>query len=124
MRKGSTVLFLVTFEYVEVGPSYPPARMVDMVERTIVPSLEAVVELERAGTIRAAGVIAGSKGSAMIVDVADNNELSRVIQGLPFWSIMKVTTTPLQSFAERAEQEGRAVQYLRSPAARGFEEAW
>jgi muconolactone delta-isomerase len=84
-----------------------------MVEYTIGPSLEAVTQLEKQGKILAAGVMAGSKGSAMILNVADHNELSQVVQSLPFWSIMKVHVTPLQSFSERAGQERAAVAQLR-----------
>jgi muconolactone delta-isomerase len=118
------MLYLVQFEYPEPGPVHPPSKVVDMVERAIAPSLDAVVELEKEGKIRAAGVVAGAKSSAMIVDVADHNELSGLLQSLPFWSIMKVTVTPLQSFAERANQEKRAVEFLRSPAAEGIMSAW
>jgi muconolactone delta-isomerase len=95
-----------------------------MVENAIVPSLDMVVQLEKAGKIKAAGVIAGSKGSAMILDVADNNELSQTIQSLPFWSFMKVHITPLQSFADRAAQEKRAVSYLRDLEKKGALNMW
>src|SRR5690349_319057 len=107
------MLYLVTFEYVEPGPVHPPDKVVHMVENAIVPSLDMIVELEKAGKIKAAGVIAGTKGSVMILDVADNNELSRTVQSLPFWSFMKVRVTPLQSFNERSTQEKGAVRHLR-----------
>lgn len=118
------MLYLVQFEYVEPGPLYSPTQVTNMVENAIGPSLEAVTGLEKAGTIKAAGVVAGSKGSAMIVDVADHDELSNVLQSLPFWSIMKVNVTPLQSFAERSAQEKRAVAFLKSPQAEKLRSAW
>src|SRR5947207_112955 len=105
------MLYLVQFEYVEPGPVYPPNQVTKMVERTILPSLEAVARYQEEGKILAAGVYAGSKGSAMILDVADHDELSTVIQSIPFWSIMKVRVTPLQPFTARREQEGRAVAF-------------
>lgn len=118
------MLFLVTFEYIEPGPSHPPDKVLHMVEHAIVPSLDAVVQMEKAGKIKAAGVIAGSKGSAMILDVADNNELSQTLQSLPFWSFMKVNVTALQSFADRAAQEKGAVKFLRGLEKQGALNMW
>lgn len=118
------MLYLAQFEYVEPGPLYPPEKVVDMVANAITASLDQVAELERAGKIRAAGVLAGSKGSAMIVDADDHGDLSRVLQSLPFWSIMRVAVTPLQSFSERASQEKQAVEFLRSPEGEQFRNAW
>jgi len=118
------MLFLVTFEYIEPGPSHPPDKVLHMVENAIVPSLDMVTQLEKAGKVRAAGVIAGSKGSAMILDVADHNELSQTVQGLPFWSLMKVHITPLQSFADRAKQEKGAVQFLKGMQKEGRLNMW
>ena len=118
------MLYLTQFEYVEPGPVFSPEQVTNMVENAIASSLDAVVRYQEEGKILAAGVIAGSKGSAMILDVADNNELSTTLQSLPFWSIMKVKVTPLQAFSERAEQEKAAVAYLKSPAGESFKRAW
>ena len=118
------MLFLVNFEYIEPGPAHPPEKVVHMVEHAIIPSLDMVVQLEKAGKIRAAGVVAGSKASAMILDVADNNELSRTLQSLPFWSFMKVQITPLQSFVDRAAQEKGAVKFLRDMEQKGTLNMW
>lgn len=118
------MLYLVQFEYVEPGPTYPPESVVKMVSNTITASLDQVEELQRAGKIQAAGVYAGSKGSAMIVEADDHGDLSRTLQSLPFWSIMRVEVTPLQSFAERASQEKQAVEFFNSPAGQPFRDAW
>ena len=118
------MLYLVQFEYVEPGPTYSPRQVTNMVEKAIAPSLDAVTRYEADGKIRAAGVLAGSKSSAMIVDVADNNELSQLLQSLPFWSFMKVEVAPLQSFAERAAQEKGAVEFLKSEAGQALQDAW
>lgn len=118
------MLFLVTFEYVEPGPTHPPDKVTHMVENAIVPSLDMVTHLEKAGKIKAAGVVAGSKGSVMILDVADNNELSQTVQSFPFWSFMKVHITPLQSFTDRSAQEKRAVTYLRGLQQKGALNMW
>lgn len=118
------MLYLVQFEYVEPGPMYPPDQVTKMVDRTIVPSLEMVARYQEEGKILAAGVYAGSKGSAMILDVADHDELSQLLQSLPFWSIMRVRITPMQPFAQRHEQERRAVQFLQSEQARFMQDAW
>jgi muconolactone delta-isomerase len=118
------MLFLVTFEYVEPGPAHPPDKVTHMVENAIVPTLDMVAQLEKAGKIKAAGVVAGSKGSVMILDVADNNELSQTVQSFPFWSFMKVHVTPLQKFSERGAQEKKAVKYLRDLEKKGALNMW
>ena len=119
------MLYLVQFEYPEPGPLYPPERVTNMVERSIAPSLEAIAQMEKEGRVRGAGVVAGSKSSAMIIDASDNNELSSILQSLPFWSFMKVHVTPLQSFPERAQQEKQAAEFLRSDrGAEMMSEAW
>jgi hypothetical protein len=118
------MLYLAQFEYVEPGPTYSPTQVTNMVENAVVASLEAVTQYEKEGKVRAGGVIAGSKGSALIVDVADHNELSSLLQSLAFWSIMKVRVTPLQSFTERFDQEKGAVEFLKSEAGVAFQSAW
>jgi muconolactone delta-isomerase len=118
------MLYLAQFEYIEPGPTYSPKQVINLVENTIVPSLDLVVRYEQEGKVKAAGVVAGSKGSAMILDVKDHSELSSVLQSLPFWSVMRVTVTALQPFGERLEQEKGAVQFLKSPAAEALQNAW
>jgi len=107
------MLYLATFEYVEPGPLYSPDKVVNMVDKAIGDSLTLVQKLEGLGVIKAAGVFAGMKGSAMILDVPGHVELSQTLQSLPFWSIMKVCVTPLQPFAERHGQEMAAVAGLK-----------
>jgi muconolactone delta-isomerase len=120
---GQKQLFLVNIEYPEPGPQYPFEAVVRMVEGSILPSLQAIAKLEQEGKIRGGGVLAGTKSSALIIEAASHQELSLTLQGLPFWSFMKIHVTPLQSFAERAGQEAAAVRFMKPMAVRG-ERPW
>jgi hypothetical protein len=119
-------LYLVTFEYVEVGPLYGMDNVVKMVDKGISMSLDAVVQLAKQpnSPFKAGGVFAGSKGSAMILEVSGHKELSETIQSFPFWSIMKVRVTPLQSFEERSQQEKTAVGFLKGALTAGQLDWW
>ncbi len=46
--------------------------------------------------------------------VADNDEANRVLMSLPFWGLVKWTVTPLQSFRDRAVDEGKAIAQLKA----------
>lgn len=46
--------------------------------------------------------------------MADNDEANRVLMSLPFWGLVKWTVTPLQSFRDRAVDEGKAIAQLKA----------
>jgi len=120
------MLYMVTFEYVETGPLYPPDKIPKLVDKGIGMSLDAVVALSKQqnSPFKAGGVFAGSKSSVMILDVSGHKELSETIQSFPFWSIMTVRVVPLQSFDERQQQEKAASGALAAMATAGQLDWW
>lgn len=94
------MLYLVIMETVGTAPGDPVQHMEEMV----IPYFEALMRLEAENKIVAGGTMVGSRASTFIVDVASNEELSRILQNLPLWGMQQVDVTPLQSFEDRAEQ--------------------
>lgn len=107
-------LYLVIGEYLDPGAMLPPQGIVQIVEQTVLPSFEAMAKLQEQKKIVAGGIYSGDRRGAFILDVADNDEASRVLMSLPFWGLVKWTLTPMQSFRERASDEGRAIAQLKA----------
>jgi muconolactone delta-isomerase len=107
------MLYFVTWEYVETGTLLPSAQVAPLLEQAIVPSLQMCADMEKRGKFLAGGVFAGSRASAVIVEEDSHDELSQLLQSLPFWSLMKMNVTPLQKFEDRAAQERRALDYFK-----------
>lgn len=106
--------YLVTGEYVDPGPLLPPQQLVQLLEQMVLPSFEALAKLEEQKKILGGGLVAGARAGAFIVDVGSNSELNRLLQELPFWGIVKWTSTPLQSFRERATDEKNAIDRIKA----------
>lgn len=97
--------FLVTMEFVEPGPLFAPQQLGQMVAETILPSFEALVAMQASGKVVAGGVLAGTRSASFIVEATDNDELDQMLEGLPFWAVMKTSVAPLQPFAKRAAND-------------------
>ena len=106
--------YLVTGEYVDPGPLLPPEQLVQMVEQMVLPSFEALAKLEEQKKVLGGGIVSGARAGAFIVDVASNTELNQLLQGLPFWGLVKFTSTPLQTFRERAADERKAMDQIKA----------
>jgi hypothetical protein len=107
-------LYLVIGEYVDPGAMLPPQGVVQIVENAVLPSFEAMAKLQDQKKILAGGIYSGDRKGAFILDVADNDEANRVMMSLPFWGLVKWTLTPLQSFRERASDEGKLIAQLKA----------
>jgi hypothetical protein len=105
--------YLVTGEYVDPGPLLPPEQLVQMLEQMVLPSFEALAKLEEQKKVLG-GIVCGARAGAFIVDVASNTELNQLLQELPFWGIVKWTSTPLQTFRERAVDESKAIDRIKA----------
>jgi hypothetical protein len=106
-------LYLVIGKYVDPGPLLPPPQLVQMVEKLVIPSFEALAKLQEHKKILGGGIVAGGRAGAFIVDVASNSELNRLLQELPFWGIISWKATPLQAFRERAADEQKAMDRIK-----------
>jgi Muconolactone delta-isomerase len=106
--------YLVNGDYVDPGPMLPPQQLVQMIEKLVLPSFEALAKLEEQKKVLAGGIVAGARAGAFIVDVASNTELNQLLQELPFWGVVKWTATPLQTFRERAADERKAIDRVKA----------
>src|SRR3712207_1806049 len=106
--------YLVTMEYVDPGPVLPPQQFAQIIEHYVLPGFEALEKLQAEKKVVAGGVRAGARALTFILDVADNDELDRLLETNPFWGIVKTEVTPLQEFGKRGAQDRRLLEYLKA----------
>lgn len=106
--------YLVTMEYVEPGPLFAPQQLGQMVADMILPSFDLLAELEKSGKIVAGGVQVGTRTASFVVEAAAHDELDQLLEGLPWWGVMKTTVIPLQTFAQRAANDRALMERIRS----------
>jgi Muconolactone delta-isomerase len=111
---GRVARYLVTGEYVDPGPMLSPQQVAQLIEQMVLPSLEALAKLEDQKKILGGGICAGARAGAFIVEVASNAELNRLLQELPFWGVVKWTSTPLLSFRERAADDKAGLERIKA----------
>ncbi|MCG3161392.1 MAG: hypothetical protein JMDDDDMK_02566 [Acidobacteria bacterium] len=108
--------YLVTMEYVEPGPLFPAQALGQMVEQTILPSFDLLAGLQAQGKILAGGIPAGSRTAVFIVEAASHDELDQIVEGIPWWGLMKTTVAPLQDFAKRAANDRALLERIKAAA--------
>lgn len=91
-----------------------PQQLAPVAENQAVPTLEACVQLQSEGKIKAGGIVAGGRSYVFVADVADNNELDKMLQKIPAWLITKAHVVPLQDFKKRLAQNQDFVDRLKS----------
>ncbi len=107
--------YLVSMESIETG-LLPFQQMAGLIEQTILPSLEAVRKLEKEKKVLGGGVLAGKRTGVVIVEAASNEELDRILTGLPFWGLMKVEVSPLASFSEANVRNRESLKQMKKAA--------
>ena len=96
------MLYLVSTDH--FGHPPPPPEELPNLTGTVIASLEALMGDKR---VVAGGVPAGQKKHVFIVEAASNDEVTELVQGLPFWLAHQWEITPLESWEHH-------VQFLRS----------
>ncbi len=88
------------------GPSFTSAEvMIPVLEKVVLPGLEALTDLESKKTILAGGLPVGERGLAFIIEAPSNEELDAMLQRIPLWGLLTWEVTPLQGFKARADHE-------------------
>jgi muconolactone delta-isomerase len=105
--------YLVIMESVDSAETPPPAEGAAFLEAIVVPSLQALKEMEDGGKIRG-GTLTGRRGAAFVVDAASHEELGDLLEQLPVWGTAEVQVTPLDSFAHAAKSTSEAASMLKS----------
>lgn len=96
------------------GPGFAsPEEAVKVLESTVIPSFDALIKLEAEKKILAGGLPVGDRAFTFIVEAASNDEVDRLLRGLPMWGALKWQVTPLQSFQGRAEVERQQIKQIK-----------
>ncbi len=97
--------YLVTGEYIDPGPLLPPDQLAGLLRQVIVPSHDVLTNLKAEGKLLAGGYAVGERAAVFIFEVDSNEELDSLLQGLPYWGLVKMKATPLQDIEGRRERD-------------------
>jgi hypothetical protein len=101
-RASPTVVaqYLVTMHIETADPLLPIDRLAEVVREAILPSLEALTDLERRGRIVTGGYPVGERFLVMVVEADSEEELRAELDELPLEGVAKVEARRLQGFGE------------------------
>ena len=76
-------------QYLVVGSGGPgfasPEETVEVLERGILPTFDALMKLEEDGKILAGGLPVGDRALTFIAEAASHEELDRMLRNIPAW---------------------------------------
>ena len=88
------------------GPGFStPKEVVDVLEKGIIPTFDALMKLEADKKIIGGGLPVGERKFVFILEASSNEEADQILRDIPAWGALKWQAMPLQSFARRAEKE-------------------
>ena len=105
------MLYLVKAELVE--NSISAEAFPQIFERVIRPSLESLAKMVDDKKLTG-GIPAGQRAGFFIMDAQSNEEVDRVLGGLPFWGLLNMSVTPLVSVRTAIERDQRAADAIKS----------
>ena len=111
-ERSSKVQYLVTQEFVDPGPLLPLDQFARMGRMSVLPGHDALINLKSEGKVIAGGFPVGERAIAYIVEADSPKELDALLQGIPFWGIVKTKVTPLQDFEDRRDQDQQFIEQL------------
>ncbi len=96
------------------GPGFASyEETLEVLNSIILPSFNALIQLERKKKIRAGGLPVGDRAFVFIVEARSNDEVDQMLRKLPMWGTLDWDVTPLQTFSARAKQERQAVRDIK-----------
>ena len=107
--------FLVNFEGTDAAISGNPREYASMIEGVLVPSLQTIEKWEREGKV-VGGVYAGERAGSLIMEADSPEELSRTLARLPFWGVVNMNVSSMQSFSAAIEQTKEQMNSLKALA--------
>jgi muconolactone delta-isomerase len=105
------MLYLIKAELVE--NSISAEAFPQVFERVIRPSLESLAKMVDDKKMTG-GIPAGQRAGFFIMDAQSNEEVDRVLGGLPFWGLLNLSVTPLVSVRTAIERDQRAADAMKS----------
>jgi len=110
-KEGNTIRYLVT---ASEGPGFSsPEEAVHVLEKIVLPSFEALIELEKTKKILGGGLPLGDRSFVFIMEASSNEEVDRLLRSLPMWGALKWKVTAIQTFEGRASQERDFVKQMK-----------
>jgi hypothetical protein len=104
-------------KYLVVGSEGPgfssPEEVIEILEKGVLPTFDALMKLEAEGKIVAGGLPVGDRAFVFIAEASSNEELDRMLRTIPAWGVLKWKVTALQTIAGRAAQERDIVTELK-----------
>lgn len=110
MDTGGNLYLVVGSE----GPGFTsPQEGIEVLEKGIMPTFNALIKLESEKKILAGGLPLGDRAIMFIVRAASNSEVDKLLRDMPSWGALKWKVTPLESFTGRAAQEREHLSILK-----------
>jgi hypothetical protein len=96
------------------GPGFTsPEEAIQVLEKGILPTFNAIMKLHEEKKIIAGGLPVGDRALVFIVEASSNAEVDKLLRSLPAWGALKWKVTALESFAGRAAQEREILDELK-----------
>jgi hypothetical protein len=105
--------YFVRADFVDPGPLLPPQQLAAVVENAVLPSLDTLGKWDAERRI-SGGLVTGARAFAFVIDASTNDELDKILQGLPVWGLVSWQVTPLTSFADRIPRDRQSAQQLKT----------
>jgi len=92
------------------GPGFvSPEQAIDVLEKGILPTFDALMKLEANKKVLAGGLPVGDRAFVFILEASSHEEADQLLRDLAAWGVLKWAVTPLQSFGGRAKKERRVL---------------
>lgn len=84
-----------------------------MLQDGIIPSFNALHQLEEKGIILAGGLPLGERTLVFIMEASSNEQADRILRELPCWGVFDWEVRPILSFGKRSKEEQSIVSKLK-----------
>ena len=96
------------------GPGFAsPEETVEVLEKGVFPTFDALLKLEAEKKILAGGLPVADRALVFILEASSNDEADQILRDIPSWGVLKWKVTPLQSFEGRANYERSLVEEIK-----------
>jgi hypothetical protein len=96
------------------GPGFStPEETLQVLQKGILPTFDALMKLEADKKIIAGGLPVGERKFVFILEASSNEEADQILRDIPAWGVLKWQVMPLQSFEGRADKERSVVSELK-----------
>ena len=92
--------YQVTMNLVRADPLLDIGQLTEIVTQAILPSLEALQDLQSKGKVLAGGHPVGQRYVVMFMEAESEEEVRELLEGLPLSELGDTSVTELQSFEE------------------------